>query len=203
VAALEFREWLVERLSAMSHARLIIEDETKFVKVAELLGVQPDTLREAMVLYQMKRIEEGRTVPMGDKKAGSGHYQVRVWFPPELIPVWEAECELRHMAGNVLFRSVIHAYLLGDREPDRFGAWVVNGKSYPVDRKNRIDQKALVPPGVRMALARRANKLGITPMVVARALLMEVMEGKHPGLRPIDSAAMYDDPKRYHQGKTG
>lgn len=204
VAQPDFREWLIERLATTRYAQLIIGNESKLAKVAESVGVQPDTLREAMVLYRMRRIEEGRAPPRGDKKARSGHRQFRVWLPPELMPVWEAECAHRRMPAPTLIRSIVNEYLLGDKEPPGRGPhWVVRGERYPVTTKTRIEQRALIPPGAWLALSRRATSLGASPSSIVRALLCEVLEGKHMGVRAVECAAMYDDPARYNPGKRG
>jgi hypothetical protein len=207
-----FRKWLVERVSTTSHAQSSDDDDVD--KMAERMGVHPDVLLEARIMARQRRIDAGRAVGAGVKRAGSNHYQFELLFPPEVFDAWKQECANRGMTGSVMMRSLIHAYLLGSVEPDAVSKrWEYRGIVHPLPnvhqwakdhgRRYPYRERSLIPQGARRALVHRSSRLGMDPTTVVRSLILLMMNGRwaHPGtIRVIDCANMYDDETRYHLG---
>jgi hypothetical protein len=178
------------------------------------MGVLPDILLEARILVRKRRIDAGRVVPSGDKKAKSDHYQFELLFPQEVFERWTDECETRGVKGSALMRSLIHTYLMGSFEPEAIAnVWEYRGIVYPMvdvhkwakehGRRYPYRERSLIPQGARRALIRRADRLGVDPSMVVRSLILLCLNNRwaYPGtIGIIDSVNMYDDETRYHLG---
>jgi hypothetical protein len=192
----EFRAWLVDRLADTNHANCL-PTTPEFKRLAKQLGVTLATLEEAHRLRVSRAENAGFTPPLGQKKTGSGHYQAQVWFAPELYPIWTLRCEEFGAQPSAVVRSLIHAYLLGSREPKLARGWYWDGVYYAEERKNAYWVAALISQGARYALQRRARSVGTTPHTIHRALCTEFMEGRWPKLTIVDAKTMWHDPDRY------
>jgi hypothetical protein len=123
---------------------------------------------------------------------------------PEIVRVaWNEECEFRGVDGSALLRSLIHAYLMSDREPEQvLGYWLYKGRTYrlPKGNRNKFAEKALITNGSWRALLRRCQRRGCSASAMMRALVLEVLAGEHRAVQLIDARTMFDDEDRYHLG---
>ena len=203
--AKSFREWLLERLRGTSWAHRAIPDH-KLDALAESLGLSTDVLVEARILAKIERREQGLQIPRvhtsRDPSEFRRFYQYHVPFPVELWKLWKDECEMRELKGSVLLRSVIHDYLSSARDVHPAQWWRFRGCTYKVPAgkaRGPYFERATIPHGAKRALMRRAQLLGARPLMVVRALVLEVLSGAHRNVRLIQSSMMYDDENRYFE----
>jgi hypothetical protein len=204
-----FRHWLVEKLSGTDYAFRHIPDAS-IDAVAHQLGVEPEVLLEARLVVLERRLARGRGVGAGRARRGSGHYQLQCVFVEPLWQLWQELCELRGLRGSQLLRSLVHAYLLGNWEPEQVSTqWVWRGRAYGAGGSARyryahpFRERALSPRGARRALVRRAARLGTTVQGLLRGVIVATLEGQwaRAGSIPIiDARTMYDDEARYFLG---
>jgi hypothetical protein len=209
----DFRAWLIARLAATTYATTYLP-EHQLDQAADYLGVTRDVLDAARQLAQKQRAEQGKPLPAGRRRKGSGHYQLDIPFPKELWQPWKDEAERRGVDSSTLLRSMLHTYLLGSWEPSEepLTKWYWRGRLYSVTLKNYRREKRQMYPyrervhmtqGARRALIRRANRRGCTMTALARSLILRCMEGTWapPGsLRIIEARGMFDDEERYYNG---
>lgn len=183
----------------------IVDDDIE--RVAKQLGLDPDFLLEVRAEAKIRDAEAG--IPrLGVTHhqaifSGAQHkrtYQFRMPMPPEPWKAWKEECERRGVEGAALLRSLIHWYLLGSHEPEPVTiGWIWNGKKHPrsdEDEKKRAE-RAVIPRGARRALRRRAVARRTTEQALARALVLEVVDGKRAAVKLVSPKQMYDDETRY------
>jgi hypothetical protein len=111
------------------------------------------------------------------------------------------------MESPTALRSLVHAYLLGDREPVLDRRWKYKDDYYPVvdQKKHRKEnksgwpwvEKALVPRGAMDALMRRAQRQGTHRPTILRGLVLEALAGRFTDVLAVSASAMFDDPDRY------
>lgn len=178
------------------------------------MGVHPDVLLEGRIMARQRRLDAGRNIPAGTRRKGSRHYQLEILFPPAVFEQWKQEAQNRGVLGSTLLRSLIHAYLMGSFEPDAISrVWDYRGIVYSLPnvhewakqhgRRYPYRERTYVPNGARRAMVHRANRLGVDPTAVVRALVLLMMNGRwaYPGtIKFVDPANMYDDENRYHLG---
>ena len=201
-----FRLRVVEMLLATPAARDPIPDD-RIDEVAKRLGVDPDTLLEARIQYRVQRRREGLQIPMGQKRAGTRHYQLKCAMPEPIFKAWKAEAEVRGIESSALMRSLVHGYLLGSYEPANvIRGWRWRGKRYfseerTYERKHKkgypYRERSLITMGAQRALKIRAERRGTTALAITRALVLECIDGKHAGIKIVDAQTMYDDVTRY------
>lgn len=201
-----FRERLIEFVIASNYVREVIADD-KIDAVAKKIGLHPDVLVEARLRFRLQRRLDGFQGPLGRKKRGTRHYQLKLAMPREIFTLWKDEAERRGLESSALLRSVVHSYLLGSYEPIQVTtAWYWRGKTYKVSERSWEKQKggrypfserALITQGAARALRVRAARRGHVATALTRALVLEVLEGKHEAVRVIDAQTMYDDETRY------
>jgi hypothetical protein len=198
-----FREWLAERLLGTKYATTEMNDD-EIDGVAKKIGVDPDLLLEVRARARIERYSIGKSLPSSDPnslmKRGA---QINVFIPQVVFVAWKAECDFRGVDGAALVRSLIHEYLLGEREPEPMVAWLWDGKRHRMgDRAFRMQymERPVVTHGARRALARRADRRGVPSITIIRALMLEAMTGGHRDVALVESTMMFDDETRYFQG---
>jgi len=129
-------------------------------------------------------------------------YQLHVPMPAEIFAAWKDECAFRGIEGSAILRSVIHSYLLSSHEPEgAVSRWYWKGRLCEMGRNGaRPFERAVIPRGANRALKRRAHQRGTTVLAIVRALVLEVLDGKHRKLVLIDAPMMFDDEERYSIG---
>lgn len=201
MAGPSFREWLATRLAATAYASNDIPDD-KIDEVAVRLGVQPDLLLEVRAADRVRRAAHGLSFHRRT-------LQCELWMPQPVFKAWKDEAAYRGVDGRVLFRSLIHEYLLAPREPaELLDHWVWNGRAYrvgstPFDRRAAagVDrEKTKLTVGAWRALKLRASRLGVTRSAIMRALVLETMRGEHRTLTLVQPGHMFDDETRYYLG---
>jgi len=195
-----FRSWLAARLLGSRYATTPLRDE-EIDAVAKRLGVDPDLLLEVRARARVELHERGLAPALSNSKIlNEGHkrlYQYQMVLPEEIHRIWNGECERRGAHGPTLLRSLIHEYLLGEREPVPARHWSWEGKLYQHFRKSGFDQKAVITQGAKRALMRRTALLGVRPTALVRGLMLEAMRGEHGTVQLVTAAMMYDDEDRY------
>lgn len=201
-----FRERLIELIIATNYVRDVIADD-QIDAAAKTMGVDPDVLIEARVRYRIQRKLDGFQPPLGRKKRGTRHYQLKLSMPKEIFYLWKQEAELRGIESSALMRSLVHSYLLGSYEPKQLTArWYWRGKRWRVAEREwektrgqgyPFRERALITLGANRALSVRAARRGHVQSAIVRALVLELLDGKHEGLTIIDAQTMYDDETRY------
>jgi len=205
-----FRAWLAGRLLGTRYATCRLADD-KIDAVAKTLGVDPDLLAEVRAEARIALYEKGHAQPISNSARRSPYstepqrrlYQYRMWMPRGIARVWEGECQLRGVRGPALLRSLVHHYLLGEREPAPEPAWRWEGKLYSCERSLGLEERATLPHGAKRALMRRATSQNVPAAAVVRALMLEAMHGEHRALPPLQAAQMFDDESRYNVGDSG
>jgi hypothetical protein len=202
----KFRERLIELVIATAYARDPMTDD-KIDEVAKLIGVDPEVLIEARVRYRLQRRRDGYQIPLGQKKRGSRHHQLFCEMPREVFEAWRREAERRAVLPSALLRSIVQAYLLGSYEPpELLRHWYWRGRVVAIEpyaeKKQRVGgypyrEVALITQGSWRALRLRAERRGHGAAAIVRALVLEIVDGKHERLRLIDAQSMYDDETRY------
>ena len=204
-----FRAWVGARLLGTQYATIRIDD-SEIDAVAKQLGVDAELLLEVRAQAIIELHERGLAQPISNNRknrqspdeAMKRLYQYQIWFPAEVFSAWTLECERRAVHPATFLRSLIHSYLLSSREPVALQDWVWNGKLYRSYKKNRIEERAVIPHGAKRALMRRSTLLGTRSAHVVRALILGAMKGDYPGIPLVTSAMMYDDENRYYTGET-
>jgi len=198
----QFRRWLVDRLkeSSWPTTREPIEE------VARQLGLQPDVLLQATAELAAAREQAGRGVrpaagllptPRRDQPI------IEMSVPKEIAAEWRGFCEARDLESNMLFRSLLHTYLSGSREPAWIQKrWKYRGATYKMHGTRRGKRwphriRSVVSQGALRALRRRAQRLGARPAAVLRGLVIDLLEGRFGYVKMTDVSAMWDDPNRY------
>ena len=190
-----FREWLRDRLRHTPWATIAIADE-RIEAVAEQLGLAPDLLVE--VRAEAKLEKHARGLPPARRL-----YQFHLFLPAVIHRAWRDECKFRGIESGTLLRSLISDYLLGSREPMPLRHWMYQGRTYRMGDAQKRAQgllRATIPQGARRALVYRASVVGAKPTSVARALVLEALQGLHRGIALIEAQSMYDDERRYLGG---
>jgi hypothetical protein len=202
-----FRLRVVEMLLATAAVRAVVKDD-QIDDLAKRYGVDPETLIEARIQYRTHRKKQGLQMPMGQKRTGTRHYQLKCSMPEPIFKAWKSECEFRGIESSAVMRSLIHGYLLGSYEPTNVvRGWRWRGKRYTCqewtyERKGKrggwpYRERSLITMGAKRALFLRAEARGTTVISITRALVLEFIDGKHQSLRVIDAQTMYDDVSRY------
>ncbi len=201
-----FRDRIVELVIASKYVRDLIPDD-KIDAVAKKIGVDPEVLVEARMRFRVQKKLDGYQVPLGRKRRGTRHYQFKLAMPAPLYRIWRDEADFRGIEPSALLRSLIHAYLLGSYEPKQvLRYWVYEGKTWITserawEKKNKKGfasrERALITLGAMRALRVRAHRRGHVPTAVVRALVIEVLDGKHRSMTIVDAQSMYDDETRY------
>ena len=171
---------------------MAIADE-RIEAVALQLGLAPDLLVE--VRAEAKLEKHARGLPQARRL-----YQFHLFLPPVVYRAWQDECTFRGIESGTFLRSLISDYLLGDREPVPLRRWIYQGRTYRMGDAHKRAQgllRATIPQGARRALARRAALIGGKATSVARALVLEALQGLHRGIALIDAQSMFDDERRY------
>lgn len=199
-----FRAWLARRLLGTSYATIRIAD-SEIDGIAKRLGIDPDLLLEVRAKALLDLHERGLARPLSNRhearaQAERALYQLKVWTPRDVRDAWNEECVRRGVQGPTLLRSVIHAYLLGGREPDPAPSWVLRGRLVPDDRSTKLDERAVISHGAKHALMRRAAVRNTKSMRIVRALMMEVLRGEHMGVPLVSAGMMFEDETRYNLG---
>jgi hypothetical protein len=203
----EFRERLIELVIATRYARDPIKDEN-IDRIAKSIGLDPDLLLEARVRYRIQRRRDGFQIPMGRKRCGTRHYQIKCDMPEQVYRDWKHEAARRGVDSAALMRSIMHAYLLGSYEPGPLlRRWQYKGQDLTIPKKQwestkgkgayPYKERSLVTWGSMRALRLRAERLGHRPTAIMRALILEILDGKFPHVRLIDAQSMFDDETRY------
>jgi hypothetical protein len=203
----KFRAWLISRLADTGYALRVCTDEERVVLAAQL-GVEPAVLLAAHQERQRRRAEAARTlVRKGSGGTDSDHPQVEVNMPSDVWEAWHDACDQAAITSSTMLRSIVHAYLQGDWEPEHLSRhWVLRGKVYEVaerryhretGKKWPYRERALITKGANLALARRAERKGVSKHAVLRGLILEVVAGRLASVRPIDATNMWNDAARY------
>lgn len=201
-----FREWLAARLRGTRYATVQLRDD-EIDAVAKRLGVDPDLLLEVRAQELVALHERGFAQPISNAKRRPADalrdylprlYQLQLWMPPAIVEAWYAECERRGVHASTFLRSLIHAYLLGAREPDPVKYWRWQGKLHRAPKSEETNAHTTIPQGARRAIGRRAAARGTKQTAIVRALVLEAMHGQHSGIPLVSSSMMYDDETRYN-----
>jgi hypothetical protein len=166
-------------------------------RAAHELGLDAEFLLEVRAETRIRRNKRGFAGQLNEKRM---LYQYHLFMPEVVWNDWHRECAFRGVGGPILLRSLIHDYLLGDREPLPAGSWYWKGKRYEMgENKKRWKflERAAMPHGARRALRARAERLGTMPTAVARALVIEAMSGLHRDVPLVETGMMFDDERRY------
>lgn len=206
-----FREWLFARLKGSRFASCALPDE-RIDAVAKRLGVDPELLLEVRAEVRIERHERGLPSPKLQYKKrlrADPHdphvrlYQYHLFMPEEVFAAWKEECAFRGLDGPLLLRSMIHEYLLGEREVAPLDHWVWRGKKYMMGgnkHRGKFLERSVIPHGAKRALTLRASLLGTTSAALVRALAVEALMGLHRDVALIEAARMFDDETRYNTG---
>lgn len=202
-----FRAWLARRLLGTSYATIRIPD-SEIDSISKRLGIAPDLLLEVRARALLALHERGLARPLSNRdyareQSERALYQLKVWTPREILDAWNEECARRGVLGPTLLRSLIHAYLLGGREPELAPSWVLDGKLLRDDRSLKLDERAVVSHGAKHALMRRAAVRNTKSMRIVRALMLEALRGEHMGVPLVSAGMMFEDETRYNLGDSG
>jgi len=192
----------MERLLSSQHAVRPIPDE-KLDEVARRIGVQTDLLAEVRARARIERITGESTARF---PAGKRVKTYELYFPNLIYEAWCEECRFRGVEGATLLRSIIHEFLLSDRDlapEERVHLWYWKGRRYilPQNDPKKYRLSMNIPYGAYRALQLRARKMKTSVAVLARTFVFEAMAGKHPTIPLIEPRVMYDDENRYLRGR--
>jgi len=204
-----FRAWVGARLLGTQYATIRIDD-SDIDAVAKKLGVDPDLLLEVRAQAIIDLHDRGLAQPISNSQnqrrsldeATQRLYQYQMWFPPPVFEAWRHECDRRGVHAATFLRSLIHYYLLSTREPEPLQDWSWEGKLYRGYRRERVDERAVIPHGAKRALLRRATLRGTRSTHIVRALILGAMRGEYQSVPLVTSGMMYDDESRYYTGET-
>jgi hypothetical protein len=184
-------------------------DDEDVDRIAKQIGVDPDLLLEVRVRARIERHSIGlKSAALAKEKLVGIRQrvaQINVFMPATVHEAWKIECDFRGIDSTLLIRSMLHEYLLGEREPAPMVAWVWRDQAYRMgDQAKRMQhvERAAVPHGARRALARRAERLGVPSLAIIRALIVEALDGGHRHVPLVESSMMFDDETRYFQGSS-
>lgn len=199
--AYSFRTWLFERLLSTKWATVAMTEDA-IDALSERLGVSPGLLCEVRAQAKIDLCKSGLRMPSANDPLAPGFkrfYQFHLFMPPPVFKAWKEECEFRQLPEPVLLRSLIQEYLLDTREPTPLRFWYWEGKRHQMPKKTRDSclVRATITHGANRALKRRARRIGSRPTALARALIIEALEGGHRDVRLIEHGSMYDDESRY------
>lgn len=125
-------------------------------------------------------------------------------MPPPVWHAWMDLCETSQAESSAALRDLLHRYLCSRKEPGRIEErWTVNGRLYKARQPECIIEWFLVPKGARDALNVRAVSHGVDSHTILRGLVTDALEGRRRIERPIQSMAMFNDPKRYEVAAAG
>ncbi len=205
--AAKFRGRVLRLLVATVWPRLDLTRAGELERLARMLGVQPDLLEEASALHDREKRAEGLRTTKGVKRTEKGWPQLELDFPERVYDDWLTWCEMQAATPNALARGIIHQYLLGEWEPESTGStWFYKGKSFVLSKRQWEEkhrrawpfrERILVTEGVRSALHFRAARKNVSTMGLLRGLVLEALEGRLAGVRPMDARSMFEDPLRY------
>jgi len=191
VDAVSGSNWALRAAGARPEARRSLAQE---------LGLTPEILEQAAARAQEQRRQHGRQEHYGVKRKDNQHDlpQIDIRVRPSVRRHWDDYCRSRHIDPTTAVRSLVHEYLLDDKEPawrDR-KRWVIEGKYYAVGpRRGRL--RPLVTRGAAAALRNRTEALGVSLETLVRGLMCEAMAGRRLIRNAVAVGGMYNDPKRY------
>src|SRR4029077_8947446 len=170
--------------------------DSKIDEAARQIGVDPEALLEARAEARIERHKRGQPTDRGTDRL----CRCQVFMPEVIFKAWKEECANRDLQGSALLRSIVHAYLVGRREPVPLKVWKWEGKRYrmgPNGERAPFRERAFIPIGAKRALTRRAELARTIPTAILRALVMELLMGEHRALPIVEHGMMYDDEERY------
>lgn len=198
----KFRAWLFGKLRDTRYATIELRDE-EIDGVAKRLGVDPVLLLEVRAQVRVDLHSRGFAPSISNAKRKlfglqERIYQSKIWMPTVVFAAWNAECARRGVHPPTFLRSLIHSYLLGDREPEIAPHWMWRGELLREVATLATRERAVITHGAARALKRRAAARHTSMTGIMRGLVLEALAGQHMGIPLLSTAMMYDDENRYN-----
>jgi hypothetical protein len=199
-----FRRWLIDRLKETRYR--IFSGET-MDELALRLGVQPDIVRTAQA-------EKAREMHMlGRERSRRNNFwpgtqtrKLPIWCPELVYDVLKRRAEAMRLTPVELTRAILQALLSGPDNPWwLINGWMFQGKRMRMKRPNGEPWRWVInltmSLGAYVALARRAERLGVSKTALVRGAIVDYLENRLVHIQILPVSAMWQDANRYWTGE--